>query len=272
MRFIYSNSCILFWKDMSTMILENYDSPEYNNTTVALGAHVHQSGNKIKENFGIERLVIYQSEPLVQHHWFNPDRILENLQGADEVWDYDLENINFLREHGIEAKFRPPLYSKNLKRVNNLENPEIDILFHGTMTPYRTQMLHNLVSDPVVSEPYLERYMNLNIVIAYNYLGSKLDALIANSKIVVNINPYDGEARQQQTRISYLLTNNKCVLSERNKINYFGDQIVQFKGIQEMYEKTMYLLMDDKWRDYTQNNFEENSKLMLREGEQIALS
>ncbi len=257
------------WDMLATMLEEVYGHLEEPDSCIVLGNYIFNAAHKIKKQLNAKKLIIYQSEPLIENHWWSPSQIIKNLEGADEVWDYDLENINFLKNHGIDAKFRPPAYSEKLKRVVNIANPDIDILFYGTPNPYRNNIIYSLTRDPVIPEKYLSTFKNLNIVTLYNVLGDKLDEYIARSKIILNLNPYEGECRQQQTRIFYGLINNKCVLSERNKINYYGNQITQFKGLEELFDKSMSLLRDDKWREFTNNNYKENSYKMILEGERI---
>ena len=71
--------------------------------------------------------------------------------------------------------------------------------------------------------------------------------------------PYEGECRQQQTRINYALTNNKCVISQKNNINYYGDKIVEFDTKEDLLSKLVYLLDNEKWRDYTNNEYIQQS-------------
>jgi hypothetical protein len=55
--------------------------------------------------------------------------------------------------------------------------------------------------------------------------------------------------------IFYNLINNKCVLSEKSSINYYGDMIVEFSGYQDMGDKMVSLIKDDKWKEYANDRF-----------------
>jgi len=104
------------------------------------------------------------------------------------------------------------------------------------------------------------REINASFVFGYNFFGEKLDNLMADSKIILNLNPYEGECRQQQTRIFYALINNKCVLSQRCSRNYFDDLIEEFNTHSEIQEKIIDLLKDDKWRRYPHEDYKQYSK------------
>ena len=244
-----------FWQQMATMIEKNYETPENANDVMILGMYVHYSVSRIKEVLEAEgisynKLIVYQSEPLVQNHWWKTEDLIENLKQFDEVWDYDLENVELLREFGIDAKFRPPVRTDALKTVMNCVNPDIDVLFYGSFTPYREKMMDDYMHRiPVTENDYV--YGETSFIWAFNFCDKKLDEWIARSKIILNLNPYEGDTRQQQTRIFYALNNNKCVLSQASRVNYFGDSIVEFTDHQDMKNKLTYLLTNDTWRQYT---------------------
>lgn len=261
MIYYYSQAYANHWHSLSEMIQDVYGHLEKHDTLMMLGNYLFQNPTQYKSMS--DKVIVYQSEPLVENHWWKTDHILKQLESADEVWDYDIENILLLRKHGIEAKFRPPTYSDKLKTVTNSENPDIDVLFYGTLTRYRYDAI------AAVLENWNTVKYDLKFVFVNNFFGQQLDELIGRSKIILNLNPYDGETRQQQTRISHSLINDKCVLSEKSSVNYFGNQIESFKGNKELIDKLYALLLDGDWKKYTTNNYKENSFKMIREGENI---
>lgn len=240
-----------------SMLDENYCQNLDKNTTVVIGACVEYSVEKLKENeiFKNKNIIVYQLEPLLDNHWHAAEKIINNLKGADEVWDYDLDNIEILKKHGIEAKYRPFLYTESLKRIQNVDNPDIDILFYGTLLPRRTQVINNAIYDSIYPLNREEIILNASIVCLNHVWGDKLDHYIARSKIILNLNPHDENNRQQQSRIFYPLINNKCVVSERANKNYFGDLIAEFSTPQELLWLIGHMLENDNWKKYSKNNF-----------------
>lgn len=245
------------WQTLAETIEENYGAMEDPGSTMVFALHHHKPVHQIREMLKCNKLIIYQTEPLVANHWWKLENIIENIKGADEVWDYDLENIVVLNKYGIEAKYRPPKYCHKLKTVVNSENPDIDILFYGSMTERRSRFISRYLNDSIIQHEHCQLWMSTNFVYAFNTFGKKLDEYIARSKIILNLNPYDGECRQQQVRIYHSLINEKCVLSEKNRLNYYGNLICEFQNgdTQDMFNKTIYLLKHDRWRTYANDNY-----------------
>lgn len=256
MIFYYNQFLSKHWNQLVTMLEDNYQTEENIDDLIILGLHCHHNMKFCKERFGPDkRLILYQTEPLIEGtHWHSVDNIINNIDGADEVWDYDLENIDILRSNGIEAKFRPPAYSERLKKINNIENPDIDILFYGSHSTHRYEFLRDMIMTMVNSEDTMDFLMNRNVVWLYNITDDLLDHFISRSKIILNLKPHEHTVRQQQTRIYYPLINGKCVLSERCNINYFGDTIHEFTGIEELKQKVVYLLQNDNWKKIKPNH------------------
>lgn len=257
MKYYFLDHYKEFWEDIMAMLHENYCSDLNEDTTIIIGACAHHSVKELKNNVAILRkyLIVYQLEPLIESHWISPKLIIENLKGADEVWDYDLENIEVLKKHGIKAKYRPLLYTNHLKRIKNTENPDIDVLFYGTILPRRMNILYDAIYNSNYPLEYKDVLTKSSFVCLNHVWGKKLDHFISRSKIILNLNTDDANNRQQQTRIFYALINNKCVLSERVGRNYFGDLISEFSSPQELISLIGDLLHDDKWKTYTKTNF-----------------
>lgn len=257
MRYVNTTFLGHHWDDLITMIEENYAQCELPNTLCVLGAYAHRTVAELRVQYNAltDKLIIYQTEPLVSNHWWKTEKIVEQIRGADEVWDYDLQNIEVLRTYGIEAKFRPPAYTNALKRVNNVAEPDIDVLFYGSYTKYRQEFINDYMNGvPIYNDSRDNVYMTANFMWAFNLAGPKLDNYIARSKIILNLNPYDGDTRQQQTRIFYPLINNKCVVSQYSPINYFGDTIHQFNTFTDLKVVLTDIIENDKWKNLNFDN------------------
>jgi hypothetical protein len=244
------------WEMISKMLMENYETPEHHNSAIMLGLHNKFSIKEIiagtPELKTKDKIIVYQTEPLVESHWFSAEKIIENIREADEVWDYDLQNVEILKRNGIDVKYCPLKYTENIKTINNSAEPEIDLLFYGSYTKNRTKMIDDLLNHYSLSleNETWTTYANINFVWLFGIYHPELDNHIANSKIILNMNPYDGETRQQQTRIFHALINGKCVISEKSPINYFGDNIVEFSGFQDLGNKVVDILHNNSWRNY----------------------
>lgn len=249
-------------KQIIAMLEENYANEENKEDIVILFRHNWLNITRIKDelnNHGrvYRKIILYQLEPLVDGHWHNKERIIENLYGADEVWDYDLDNIEVLNKHGIEAKFVPFRYTKSLKTIENDSNPEISLLFYGTFTEKRSRQIADYLNHyHSKNKEGFELFANLGFVWLYRNTEAFQNKMIANSKIILNMNPYEGECRQQQPRIFFPLINGKCVLSQKSNRNYFGDSIIEFTDIDDMGDKVVWLLANDNWKNFTHWNGE----------------
>jgi hypothetical protein len=232
------------WDDLETMIKCNYESTENMDCVLCLGTYLHETVEQIRLKFPGNRIIVYQLEPLVSNHWWSTEHIINHIKDADEIWDYDLENIEVLKSYGLNVKYAPIKYTESLKRINNKENPDIDVLFYGSLTARR----YNIISQMINSDYY---YNNINFVYLFNFDGEKLDEYISRSKIILNIHPNESH-RQEQVRLYYPLINNKCIISEQSFRNYFGDLILE--RAPEYFRNTIfYYLSNDLWKHEFQN-------------------
>jgi hypothetical protein len=163
--------------------------------------------------------ILYQLEQLGTREDSIPENIREIYRGAKEVWDYDPHNIEVLKSIGItNVKFLPLAYHQKLATIpRTLE--DIDVLFYGIMTDRRRMIIEEL--RPKVRTLALE----------YVY-GQDRDNWIARSKIVLNIHQYETQLAEQ-VRVSYLLNNAKCVVSEKSQWEPLGQwcALTPFEGL-----------------------------------------
>lgn len=245
MLFYYNTFMADHWLQLADMLDENYWVDDSH--SVVLGTFVHANVEKLRNQIGHDRkIIIYQTEPLVDGHWHSKELILNNIRGADEVWDYDLQNIEFLRANGIDAKFRPPAYTNRLRRIPNLKK-DIDILFYGSFTDYRHHVISYLFNKTKLTKDVETYLFSANFVWLNNIMDTRLDDYIARSKVILNLKPYENANRQQQTRIYYPLINDKCVLSQKTDINYFGDCIHEFNNELDLQDRLVDIFKYQLW-------------------------
>lgn len=262
MRYYYGSRFKEHWEDISKMVEENYSQDYDENDCLILSGHLINDIYSGKETIpDYNKKIVYQLEPLVENHWCGMTDLINCIKDYDEVWDYDLNNIEILKQNGIDAKFKPLIYSENLKRIENKEEPDIDVLFYGTQTDYRIKTISTLIGR------YL--YCDINFISINNVTGSLLDDFISRSKIVLDLSNdgYLHQRLQKQTRIFYALINNKCVISEKSDKNYFGNLITEVNIDEDLlelgniindyiYNKKWkeYLNVSDKFKQMTENN------------------
>jgi len=252
MDFLYHH-----WKDISEMVDENYSKYLGHKDSLIIGACTKHSVNEMKQVYNnSKKYIVYQLEPLYENHWHPVSKIVNNMQGADEVWDYDIDNIKVLKSHGINAKFRPFLYTESLNRVPKVDDLDIDILFYGTLNHERYKVLYDI---------FCKCGMKYNVVTAWNIDGSRLDKFIARSKVIVDLQTNPVENIQKQTRIYYALCNNKCVVSEMSRRNYYGDFIIE--SPRDKIAQTLFDVLNNRiWEERTSVGlkFQEFSKKVIR--------
>jgi len=261
-KYLWTNFYADHWADIAKMLDDNY-AKNIDDASIIVGSYFKHSIDEFKPLVGNKRIIIYQLEPLIDSNMHFVENIVNNLKIADEVWDYDLDNIKMLKQYGINAKHKPCLYSKSLEKIKNSTNPDIDVLFYGTMFPRRINFIHDAFYNSYMS--HFDTVLKSSFVYAHGVWGDNLDKYIARSKIILNLNPSDAESRQQQTRIFYALTNSKCVISERSNKNYFNNLIREFSTPKEMIDLIGELLINDNWKLHSNNNsFKQHTNLLLQ--------
>jgi hypothetical protein len=175
-----------------------YDVPVVNTpgafqgTVIALGAH----------------LLPYVPSPGVPLILFNLEQILEGspwlkpeyfeLLREHTVWDYSPQNIAELARYGIRATPCGIGYMPALSRIEPAEE-DIDVLFVGSLNERRRAILNALAGHRIAH--------------VFNQYGWERDSEIARAKIVLNVHYYESKVFEI-VRVSYLLANRKCVVSE----------------------------------------------------------
>lgn len=165
-------------------------------------------GKTLRERGVDWREVVREQDVLYQAEQLRPEIIDRHEMGdlllSRTVWDYSVHNVRFLVEYGCPRAALVPLgFAEHMRRIVAQE-PDIDVLFYGLVNPRRQAILDALRTTDL----RVEIYDSTNPV-----WGEERDALIARSKIVLNIHYY--EARIFEAfRVVYPLVNSRCVVSE----------------------------------------------------------
>lgn len=184
------------------------------------------------------KMVIYNTEQVHPDSiWFKPGYI-ETLKRY-AVWDYSPLNIENLQKIGVQAALCGIGYAPCLTRIAPAPVKDIDVLFVGIYHPRRAAILDRLHAA------------GLNVVaVGGGSWAEERDALYARAKIVLNIHMYDAQVLEI-VRISYLLANRICVVSESGKDEALEAPLregVAFADYEYLVETCVALLADDERR------------------------
>jgi hypothetical protein len=255
-KYIKIHQLNIYFNEVSTMLLSHFDTIDYNHSVFILGDYVHHPISYFRNLYPQSKLIIYQLEQMVGSETWHPVRkIIDNIRGADEIWDYDALNIEYLSWHDIKVnKLVPMMYTESLEQINNLEHPSIDILFYGYINERRYRILRKLQQN---------LYNQKSIMWLYGISGKTLDTYIADSKIILNLHAFEPWHRQEQVRIFYPLINEKFVISETSQKNHFGDCIVE-SDEDDLANTIKYWLNDDRWAEKARHAKREFKEISLK--------
>lgn len=153
-----------------------------------------------------ERVIFNLEQVCTPAAWYRTDAATYRalLQGSPVI-DYSERNREWLRrELQVDAELLMLGHAPELERIPRASKQDIDVLFYGKITPQRAEILSALRRNGL-------RVVALGGALA-DY-GKDRDALIARSRIVLNLHQYDIHIFEQ-VRVNYLLINGKAVVSE----------------------------------------------------------
>jgi hypothetical protein len=130
---------------------------------------------------------------------------LMDLMTEFVIWDYSEKNVEFWRELGADRVVHVPLgYDASIVSLTpTLPEPDLDVLFYGSMNDRRAAVLNQVRSQGV------------QLGTMFGGFGIERDAAISRAKLVVNLHFYD-VGILELPRMSYLWANRKPVISEVN--------------------------------------------------------
>lgn len=182
-----------------------YDVPivrsheEARGRVIVLGAGVlHRHDIKLPED-----MIIYNFEQVhEQARFFLPGNPYINYLRRYPVWDYSQNNIAELAKRGVTNVAMCGVgYMPELTRIPKNDLQDIDVLFIGSMHPRRQQLVDEL------------KERGLRVEVIQDMYGPQRDAVIARSKVILNVHLQPANVFEV-VRVSYMLANRKCVVSE----------------------------------------------------------
>lgn len=182
---------------------------DLSNDVIICGAHDlshNQSIDDYKRRYG--KVIVFNQEPLLaKQRNFMHIGYFAWLSMADEVWDYDEENLKVLRLIRPDVKLH---ILQPYKAWPKEANKDVDILFYGSMNNHRKTILDSLS----------QRH---NVKILTNcWDGHELDRWILRSKILLNLHYYNETSLQEQARMIRWIGAPCRIVSEPSVHNYLG--------------------------------------------------
>lgn len=146
--------------------------------------------------------ILYQLEQIdAGSAWLTPE--YKALLASHPVWDYSARNAARYAALGLPAPRVVPIgYVPQLTRIAPAPDQDVDVLFYGSVNERRQRILDAL------------RARGLRVEAPFGLYGEPRDRLIARAKVVLNVHFYEAKVFEV-VRVSYLLANRKCVVSER---------------------------------------------------------
>ncbi|WP_454918462.1 glycosyltransferase family 1 protein [Xanthobacter sediminis] len=149
-----------------------------------------------------DSVIINLEQVTEESTWFNSDYM--SFLKQFPVLDYSPRNRDNLRRMGItHAGLMEIGYHRSLTRIKPAAQQDVDVLFYGSLNDHRIKILNGL------------HEAGLKIVHLFDVYGRSRDDMIARAKVVINLHQFKSGVFEI-VRVSYLLANSVCVLTEGN--------------------------------------------------------
>lgn len=199
--------------------LRNEYKDDQSNTLIVCGAHDFsrtQSIETLKQKY--EKVIVFNQEPLTatQRKFMHRNYYIW-LEKADEVWDYDEQNIEVLNLIRDDVKLHILKPYKDWSKFKPV-NKDIDILFYGSMNEHRSKVLDELKK-------------HYNVVVLNTWDDNVLDSNIIRSKILLNIHYYYESYMQEQARMIRWIGAPCRIISEKSYKNYLNIEELTYEEL-----------------------------------------
>jgi hypothetical protein len=204
-----------------------------NRINIILGFHLLD----VVDHLLRHKYIPYQLEQLSDAEGVFSEKIKSILSRGIAVWDYSLENIEFLKHRGIPALHLPVGYHESLEQVVRKDQKDIDVLFYGSLGDRRQAILAKL-----------EKTGSVRVKTLFGVYGKERDGYIGASKILLNIHYYSAKIFEA-VRVSYLLNNRCCVVSEESSAYPYSGVNIPLAPYEALVEKCIDILKNgDEFR------------------------
>ncbi len=148
--------------------------------------------------------VVFNTEQLQACNSAWRDNILQ-VDSRVRFWDYSDRNIDTLSREGRSNIFKFEFgYQRQLDRIVQAREKDIDVLFYGSISTRRQEALG-----------LIER-AGVRVKRLFNVYGRERDSYISRARLVLNLHAYEDQILEI-VRISYLMINGIAVVSEKNQ-------------------------------------------------------
>ena len=179
-----------------------YDAPVVTDPRAIRGAPIVLGCNLLPQ-IGLtppRNAILYNLEQIVEGSaWINSAYL--DLLRRHRVWDYAQRNIEALARVGVVAVHCAIGYMPALTRIPPAAAQDVDVLFVGSVNERRQKVLADI------------QRAGRTVRVGHGLYGPERDAHIAAARIVINLHFYESQVLEI-VRISYLLANSICVVSE----------------------------------------------------------
>ena len=170
----------------------------------------------------------------------------ERLSQQFVLWDYSEENIKAWKIINPDSapKYVPIGFAPILETIPRDKEQDIDILIYGGPSENRLNVFRDLCLRGTTA------------LFCFGLYGEVRDALIARSKLVLNISHHHAEIFSI-VRVSYLLTNHKAVIADLHPgLSVEPDMFnaVQFTPLERFTDSCMHYLEDEEARAQLEKN------------------
>ena len=199
--------------------LKNEFKNDISNSIIVCGAHDFsrtQSIETFKKKY--DKVIVFNQEPLTatQRQFMHPNYFMW-LKQADEVWDYDEQNIEVLKLIRPDVKLHILKPYKDWSKYKPVVK-DIDILFYGSINEHRRAVLDELK----------KKY---KVVILNSFDGNVIDNYIMRSKVLLNIHYYYESSMQEQARMIRWIGSPCRIISEKSWKNYLGVEEMNYEDL-----------------------------------------
>ena len=201
--------------------LKNEFKNDTSKDVIICGAHDlsrTQSIDNYKKKYN--KVIVFNQEPLTAtQRQFMHVGYFAWLKQADEVWDYDEQNIEVLKLIRPDVKLHILKPYKDWSVYKSVEK-DIDILFYGSTNEHRTKVLNELK----------KKYKIVHFKEGNSHWND-LDQYILRSKILLNIHYYYECAMQEQARIIRWIGAPCRIVSEKSHMNYLNVEEMEYRDL-----------------------------------------
>ena len=187
-------------------------------TNILLGSTIFASRHlQLTERLWGKPYIVYQLEQLDDAHGLLNEwpEYRELLANATEIWDYGPSSAQYLRDRGFHrVAYLPPGFHPCLESFRPSPTSDFDVAFCGAPHPRRKAVLDALAAK------------GAKVAFIYGIYGGERNAIVARSKIVLNVHAWDDLKALETVRLSLMLANGCFVISEVGDHNPYGDGLV----------------------------------------------